>query len=257
MAAGRERTASARLAAQSGGRHKVVTYGRYSTSKLEIFSGSEGVRPTFLMFHGGWWQEGSIDDGGRYATTLVPLGATHIAVGYPLTPNVTLSNIVDEAIHAIEYVIEHADTLGCDLSKLVVGGHSAGAQLAAMLVTSRAPARVRDAISGLFLVGGAFDLAPVALSYVNDLVGMSLDEAHELSPINYQPSRRAPVLIRVGEREPSEFHRQSKLLAERWAGEASVSLSVVAGRDHFDILEELDTPGGALLGDVTNLLQIG
>jgi arylformamidase len=123
-------------------------------------------------------------------------------------------------------------------------------------VTELAPPHVRSAISGLLLIGGAFDLEPIAESYVNNLVGMSADEAKRLSPVHYQPQRNIPVLLRVGEHEPSEFHRQSALLRERWAGNATVSLATVPGRDHFDILEELDTPGGLLLQDARALLQI-
>ena len=254
MAAGRARTAVARRAAQESGVHRLVSYG--DASSLELFSGTTSAQPTFLMFHGGWWQEGSIEDGGRYATTLVPLGAAHVSVGYPLAPQATLPAIVGQAVAAVEYLLDHADEFGCDTDRIVAGGHSAGAHLAAMLVTEYAPERVRRAISGLLLIGGAFDLEPIAESYVNDLVGMSRSEARTLSPVNYRPIRDIPVVIRVGENEPSEFHRQSALLAERWGAHATVSLAQVPGRDHFDVLEELDSPGGSLLHDAAGLLRV-
>jgi arylformamidase len=256
MAAGRERTALARSIAQGGGFHRGVSYGRSAANQLEIFANNDGEHPTLLMFHGGWWQEGGIDDGGRYATTLVPLGAAHVAVGYSLAPSATLAAIVAEASAAVTYLLDHATALGCDASRIVVGGHSAGAHLAATLVTELAPLNVRSAISGLLLIGGAFDLEPIAESYVNNLVAMSADDAKRLSPVNYQPHRKIPVLLRVGEHEPSEFHRQSTLLQERWGDHATVSLATVPGRDHFDVLEELDTPGGSLLREVAELLQV-
>ena len=256
MSAGRGRTDRARTEAQLRGVYRRVNYGPNVANALEIFADRGGANPTFVMFHGGWWQEGAIDDGGRYAATLAPLGATHVAVGYSLAPAATLPAIVAEASAAVTFLIEHAATLGCDVSRIVAAGHSAGAHLAATLVTELAPPHVRSAISGLLLIGGAFDLEPIAESYVNNLVGMSVDEAKYLSPVNYVPQRNIPVLLRVGEHEPSEFHRQSALLRERWAGNATVSLGTVPGRDHFDILEELDTPGGLLLQDARALLQI-
>ena len=100
------------------------------------------------------------------------------------------------------------------------------------------------------------DLEPIAESYVNNLVSMSADEAKRLSPVHYQPQRNIPVLLRVGEHEPSEFHRQSELLREKWASHATVSFATVPGRDHFDLLEELDMPGGSLLQDARALLQL-
>jgi len=256
MSAGRERTALARSTAQASGIYHRVSYGPREANHLEIFAVREGAHPTLLMFHGGWWQEGSIDDGGRYAATVSPLGATHVAVGYSLAPAATLSEIVAEASSAVTYLIEHATKLGCDASRIVVGGHSAGAHLAATLVTELAPPKVRSAISALLLIGGAFDLEPIAESYVNSLVGMSADEAKRLSPVNYVPHRSIPVLLRIGEHEPSEFHRQSELLREKWASHANVSLAIVPARDHFDVLEELDTPGGSLLRDARALLQL-
>jgi arylformamidase len=256
MSAGRERTALARSTAQASGVYHRVAYGPSEANHLEIFADREGAHPTLLMFHGGWWQEGAIDDGGRYAATLAPLGATHVAVGYSLAPAATLPAIVAEASAAVTYLIEHAATLGCDVSRIVAAGHSAGAHLAATLVTELAPHQVRNAISGLLLIGGAFDLEPIAESYVNSLVGMSANEAKRLSPVNYVPQRNIPVLLRVGEHEPSEFHRQSELLREKWASHATVSLEIVPGRDHFDVLEELDTPGGSLLRDARALLQL-
>ena len=256
MSAGRERTLLARSTAQASGIFHRVSYGPRESNRLESFADREGAHPTLLMFHGGWWQEGSIDDGGRYASTLVPLGATHVAVGYSLAPSATLSEIVGEASEAVAYLIDHAAALGCDVNRIVAGGHSAGAHLAATLVTELAPARVQRAISGLLLLGGAFDLEPIAESYVNNLLGMSANEAKRLSPVNYSPQRNIPVLLRVGEDEPSEFHRQSELLRERWASHATVSFATVPGRDHFDVLEELDMPGGSLLRDARALLQL-
>jgi arylformamidase len=256
MSAGRDRTALARNTAQASGVYHRVAYGPNEANRLEIFADREGAHPTFLMFHGGWWQEGSIDDGGRYAATLAPLGATHVAVGYSLAPAATLPTIVAEASAAVTHLIKHAATLGCDVSRIVAAGHSAGAHLAAALVTELAPVHVQRAISGLLLIGGAFDLEPIAESYVNNLVGMSANEAKRLSPVHYQPQRNIPVLLRVGEHEPSEFHRQSELLREKWTSHTTVSLATVPGRDHFDVLEELDTPGGSLLSDLAELLQI-
>jgi len=256
MSAGRGRTDRARTEAQLRGVYKRVNYGPNVANALEIFADQAGANPTFVMFHGGWWQEGSIDDGGRYATALTRLGVTHIAVGYSLAPSAALAEIVAEAASAMSYIIDHAEELGCDVSRIVVGGHSAGAHLAATLLTDLAPGRVQRAVSGLLLIGGAFDLEPIAESYVNTLVGMTTEEAKRLSPVHYRPQRSIPVLLRVGEHEPSEFHRQSELLRARWASYAPISLATVRGRDHFDVLEELDAPGGSLLSELAELLHI-
>jgi arylformamidase len=253
MRAGREKAELARAHFQARGTHRVLSYGPKRRNQVELFLLEGAHKPAFLMLHGGWWQEGSIDDGARYARAVTEIGAQHIAVGYTLAPEATLDQIVDEAAAAVSYVIAHALELGCDPDRIYVGGHSAGAHLAATLVTDLVPTHVREGIAGLLLIGGAYDLAPIAESYVNDLVGMSAEDAHRLSPAFHLPTRRIPVTVRVGELEPSEFHRQSATLTNAWGGAAKVVSGVVPDRDHFDLLDELDTSGGSLQEDLRAL----
>lgn len=254
MRAGRARAEHARERFRASGMYHRRSYGPKERNQLEIFAPPGEANPAFLMFHGGWWQEGSIDDGARYAQAVSDVGAIHIAVGYTLAPAATLSEIVAEAAASVSYVIEHAAEFGCDPTRILVGGHSAGAHLAATLATDVAPAPVREGIAGLLLIGGAFDLNPIAESYVNDVVGMSAEEARRLSPALRLPARQIPVILRVGEYEPSEFHRQAALLADGWRGAAQVACAMVPGRDHFDLLDELDTAGGLLQSDLRGLL---
>ncbi|MEI7605004.1 MAG: alpha/beta hydrolase [Chloroflexota bacterium] len=214
----------------------------------------------FAMLHGGWWQEGSIDDAGRYAQIVTDAGGIHLSIGYTLTPHVTLGEILDEVATAIDAIATHAEQFGGDPSRIVLGGHSAGAHLAAMLVTAGA-GRIRDdvraRIAGLMLISGAYDLAPIAESYVNDAVRMSEQDALQLSPALLEPLRDIPVHVAVGARESEEFHRNAALLTERWSPYLRALVSeTIADRDHFDILEEMDTPGGALVAPLLRLLGL-
>jgi len=126
------------------------------------------------------------------------------------------------------------------------------------MVTELAPTPVREHIAGLLLISGAYDLGPVAESYVNDAVRMSPAEAQRLSPANLMPLRDVPVHLHVGGRESSEFLRQSNLLLERWSPALTdMQLNVPPDRDHFDVLEELDHASGSLFRDVQVLLRNG
>lgn len=263
MERGRARTSAAR-----GSRallSSVVSYGPLPSQRIEWFTPAAAAsaaqaapRPVFVMFHGGWWQEGSIDDGGRYAAAIVGAGGVHVAVGYTLAPAASLREIVGEASAAVATIAATAAQHGADPARIVVAGHSAGAHLAASLITALAPKSTRSLVAGLLLVGGIYDLPPLAESYVNERVGMSAGEAAALSPAAHQPLCDVPVALRVGEREPAEFHRNAALLVERWASSlTSIGASVVADRDHFDVLEELDHSGGALLADAVQLLGLG
>jgi arylformamidase len=138
-----------------------------------------------------------------------------------------------------------------------LAGHSAGAHLAAAQLTALTPEAPRYTAAGLLLIGGAYDLGPIAESYVNEKVRMSEADAVALSPALLAPLHDVPVRIRVGEEEPEEFHRNAALLLERWSPSLSaIDSAALSGRDHFDALNELTDPHGRLYADALELLGI-
>ena len=92
----------------------------------------DGLLPGFLFFHGGGMVAGSIDTHDTLCAGLAgATGCRLISVGYRLAPEHKFPAAVDDAIAAAKWVSRHAATLGIDAGKLVVGGDSAGATLAA------------------------------------------------------------------------------------------------------------------------------
>ena len=90
--------------------------------------------PGFVFFHGGGMVAGSIDSHDRIAAALAQAtGCRLISVGYRLAPEHQFPAAVEDAIAATEFVSRHAASLGIDAAKLVVGGDSAGATLAAVV----------------------------------------------------------------------------------------------------------------------------
>lgn len=257
-------------AALTGARHRVLAYGPRSAERIECFlplphgaageSGRSGGRrgaPIFAFLHGGWWQDLSIDYAAAPAPAVVGAGALWASIGYTLAPNVSLREIVAEVSAAVATLAAHAVDLGGDPSRIVLAGHSAGAHLAAMQLTALAAEASRRSVAGLLLIGGAYDLAPIAESYVNEKVRMSAADAADLSPALLTPLHDVPVRVRVGEEEPEEFHRNAALLVERWAPSlTAIDSAALAGRDHFDALDELADPRGGLFSDALDLLGL-
>jgi acetyl esterase len=90
--------------------------------------------PGFVFFHGGGMVAGSVDTHDRIAAGLAEAtGCRLISVGYRLAPEHKFPAAVEDAIAATEFVSRHAASLGIDATKLVVGGDSAGATLAAVV----------------------------------------------------------------------------------------------------------------------------
>jgi arylformamidase len=252
-------------AAITGNRHRVLAYGAPPSNRIECFlprtEGAAGAArrgaPIFAFLHGGWWQELSIDYAAAPAVALTDAGAIFASIGYTLTPAVGLREIVAEVSAALTTIAANATGMGGDPRRIVLAGHSAGAHLAAAQLTALAPEAPRYTAAGLLLIGGAYDLGPIAESYVNEKVRMSEADAAALSPALLTPLHDVPVKIRVGEEEPEEFRRNAALLLERWAPNLSaIDSATLSGRDHFDALDELADPHGHLYADALELLGI-
>jgi acetyl esterase len=90
--------------------------------------------PGFVFFHGGGMVAGSMDTHDRIAAALAEAtGCRLVSVGYRLAPEHKFPAAVEDAIAATEFVSHHAASLGIDAARLVVGGDSAGATLAAVV----------------------------------------------------------------------------------------------------------------------------
>jgi acetyl esterase/lipase len=90
--------------------------------------------PGFIFFHGGGMVAGSIETHDRVAAALAEAtGCRLISVDYRLAPEHKFPAAVEDAIAATEFVARNAATLGIDVGRLVIGGDSAGATLAAVV----------------------------------------------------------------------------------------------------------------------------
>jgi acetyl esterase/lipase len=90
--------------------------------------------PGFVFFHGGGMVAGSIDTHDQICRALSQeTGCRLISVNYRLAPEHKFPAAVEDAIAATRWVSRHAEALGVNPDKLVVGGDSAGATLAAVV----------------------------------------------------------------------------------------------------------------------------
>jgi acetyl esterase len=90
--------------------------------------------PGFVFFHGGGMVAGSIETHDRVCAALAETtGCRLVSLDYRLAPEHKFPAAIEDAIAAVEWVSEHAFLLGIDPTKLVVGGDSAGATLAAVV----------------------------------------------------------------------------------------------------------------------------
>ncbi|KAK7095064.1 hypothetical protein V1264_006525 [Littorina saxatilis] len=198
-----------------------ISYGSTDKQKLDVYSrknsaGKKGS-PIFVYIHGGYWQEKVVnrENAGFLAQPLAAAGATVIPIGYELCPDVSLDEIVSEVKKAVCFIIELAKKR--QASGVYLCGHSAGAHLAAMMLTDCQDDG--ELIKGAVLVSGVYDLRPLVKTSVNDALKLTEGDAWRLSPGNVvkdiaSRSVDRDILIAVGEHDSPEFHRQSTELEE-------------------------------------------
>lgn len=113
--------------------------------------------PGFVFFHGGGMVAGSIETHDRIAAALASAtGCRLISIDYRLAPEHKFPAAVDDAIAATEYVARNPHLFGIDAERLVVGGDSAGATLAAV-VCQHARRHAGLAISAQLLICPVLD----------------------------------------------------------------------------------------------------
>jgi acetyl esterase len=90
--------------------------------------------PGFVFFHGGGMVAGSIETHDRIAAALAQTtGCRLVSVEYRLAPEHKFPAAIEDAIAATRWLSTQAAALGIDAARLVVGGDSAGATLAAVV----------------------------------------------------------------------------------------------------------------------------
>jgi acetyl esterase len=94
----------------------------------------DAVIPVAVWFHGGGWVVGSLDTHDPVCRRLADAsGCAVVAVDYRLAPEHRYPAAVEDAWTAVRYVVDHGAGLGLDAGRLVVGGDSAGGNLAAVV----------------------------------------------------------------------------------------------------------------------------
>jgi acetyl esterase/lipase len=89
--------------------------------------------PVVFWIHGGGWQTGDRTSVQLKPTAFVQKGFVFVSTGYRLLPNVEMVDIFHDIARSLHWVHDHISEFGGDPDRIFVMGHSAGAQLAALI----------------------------------------------------------------------------------------------------------------------------
>ena len=128
-----------------------------------------------------------------------------------------------------------------------MSGHSAGGHLVAALFAAPRE-RLRfdpKRIVGGVPLSGVYDFEPLRHLSFNAEFGLDPAAVARLNLAGKRPTVTAPLVVAAGADESSEFRRQSRVLADAWAGQVR-SLLLLPGLHHFNIVDALAERGQPL-----------
>lgn len=228
-----------------------VPYGAHLGETLDIFPAAASIpAPIQVFIHGGYWHLLDKRDFSYVARGFVPAGAAVVVINYALIPTVDMDELVRQCRAAVAWVYRNAPSFGGNPARLFISGHSAGGHLVAMLRATdwRAFAGLpADTVAGGCGISGLYDLEPIRLCYLNDVLKLKPEDARRNSPVLLHPIGAGPLLLAVGETEGAEYHRQTNELAEWWRTRGLwCDVMDMAGHDHFSIAAQLGDPASEL-----------
>jgi arylformamidase len=163
---------------------------------------------------------------------------------------------VDQVAQAVAWIRAEARHINGDPDRLVVAGNSAGAHLAAMMLSRDwNDAGSKTFIQGAVLVTGIYDLAPIPHIQVREDVALNAQDIERLSPLRLTPRVKAPVVVAVGGAEPPLWIDQSARYHQRLLeAEVESEYMVLPGHHHFSISRCIAEPEGTLFRAMRRLL---
>jgi acetyl esterase/lipase len=243
--------------------------------RLDLFLPAGKDWPVLVFIHGGGLACGDkalrvcgADVYGNIGRFYASHGIGVAVISYRLQPKVTWRQQVEDVAHAVAWVYSHIGSYGGDSSRVFIGGHSAGAHLAARVALDPQPLGELGLSPGLFsgviaVSGAAFDLSDVR-TYQSGHRFRHYETRFrcgdpterwktEASPINYVAEGAPPFLILYGDHERRSLKRQSLLLHKALRRHhVSSRVLVVPGQNHCRIVLTLSRPdktsANAILG---------
>jgi acetyl esterase/lipase len=238
--------------------HRDLAYAEPKAARqtLDVYAPTEGKNlPLVVWIHGGGWQAGDKKEVHHKPQAFVDRGFIFISINYRLLPEVTIQQMAGDVAKAIRWIHDHAKEYGGDPGTIFVMGHSAGAQLAALVCTDdrylKAEGLPLSIIKGCVPVDGDTYDVPLQIQTVEqrraDIYRKKFGDADSqknLSPVTHiARGKPIPPFLILHVADHPETKAQSQRLAKALQ-EAGVPAHVCSaeGKNHTTINADLGLP---------------
>ena len=224
-----------------------ISYGADEAQQLEVYApGGARDLPVLLFLHGGAWVNGHLGWLRFMAPAVLALPAVFVACTYRLAPRCRWPAQEEDARAALDLAHRRAGDWGGDCDRIVLAGHSAGAQLAGLVALKgeRPPLRACMPVSGpLDLRYGDVPLESDAGRVYRFLFADRSQDA-DASPIAFVGGNRLPFHLMWGECDLDRVRdADARMVAALDEQPGPVTFEILAGASHFDTHLALSDPG--------------
>ena len=225
-----------------------IAYSAQPRDKLDVYTPISSIntqKPVVVFFYGGAWESGDKSSYLFAAEALTSRGYVVVIPDYRVYPEVIFPTYMEDAALAVKWTFDNITKYGGDPTKIFVMGHSAGAQLAALVAYD---GKYLDQlgidkrrIKGVVSLAGPLDFLPLTEPNLFIIFPEAIRAASQ--PINFITGKEAPSLLLHGEADTRVGIHNSKNLAARitaFGGEVETTYYPEMG--HAGILLALAAP---------------
>lgn len=243
-----------------------LRYGDEDRQYLDVYKPKSlpGDAPLVVYFYGGGWSDGDKAEFEFVASSLTRAGLVVAIPDYRLYPEVTFPTYVEDSAQAAAWIMSNAGRFGADSNRTYLMGHSAGAQIAALLALDDRYLEHAGAdpeqIAGLLGLSGPYDFLPL---WEDNYLRQVFPEAtrEESQAIKFVSADAPPtLLIHGGDDDIVEPGNSERLAVKLREFSVPVTLKSYAGVGHGRVVVALAPPLdfiAATLDDCIDFIRAG
>ena len=210
---------------------------------LDVYRAAAGAThpaPVVVFFYGGSWRTGERAWYRFVGRALAREGFVVVIPDYRKAPAHPFPAFMHDAARATAWVRAHAGEIGGDPQRLFLMGHSAGAQIAALLATdprylASEGLRPRQ-LAGVVGLAGPYDFLPLTSPSVKQALGPA-DGWPATQAINFVDGDEPPFLLMHGDADRTVAPANTTRLAARLAAQGeSAQVVMVPGVSHVGLV---------------------